>query len=133
MNAKMAKTELSEYRKLNELIISKQIILANLKIRLVNLQATKSEKDVIIQKINRAEMEFKKRSTELERLVQKSQALRKTIDRKLGAMNELNSKILRLKYCNGYTLLLISTLLCYEYTWLCKLHARALEEYALLP
>ena len=132
MNAKMAKAELGEYRKLNELIISKQIILANLKIRLVNLKAMKSEKDVIVQKIQRAEKEFNKRSAELDGLVEKSQSLRKTIDRKLGVMSELSSKILRLKYYNGHTLLLISTLLCYEYTWLCKLHARALGEYASL-
>lgn len=130
MNTTQAKTELREYRKLNELIISKQIIFAKLKIRIENLKAMNSEKEIIKQKIIRAESEYERRSTELEKLVRYSEEIRKTINGKLDRMDSFYSKILRLKYFNGYSLLLMSTLLCYEYTWLCKLHARAVKKYA---
>ena len=130
MNTTQAKTELREYRRLNELIISKQIIFAKLKIRMENLKAMNSEKEIIKQKIIRAESEYERRSTELEKLVRYSEEIRKTINRKLDRMDSFYSKILRLKYFNGYSLLLMSTLLCYEYTWLCKLHARAVKKYA---
>ena len=130
MNTAQAKTELREYRKLNELIISKQIIFAKLKIRMENLKAMNSEKELIKQKIIRAEKEYERRSTELENLVIYSENLRKTINGKLEQMDSFYSKILRLKYFNGYSLLLMSTLLCYEYTWLCKLHAKALKKYS---
>ena len=91
-----------------------------------------SEKEIIKQKIIRAKSEYKRRSTELEKLVRYSEEIRKTINGKLDRMDSFYSKILRLKYFNGYSLLLMSTLLCYEYTWLCKLHARALKKYASL-
>ena len=132
MNTMQAKTELREYRKINELIVSKQIILSNLHIRLANLKAMNSDKEDIIRKIKNASEEHEKRSIELEKLVHRSEELRRTIDGKFEKMNELHSKILRMKYYRGMTLLLISTLLNYEYTWLCKLHARALKEYSSL-
>ena len=130
MNTAQAKAELREYRKLNELIISKQIIFAKLKIRMTNLKAMNSPRETIKQKIIRAEREYERRSIELENLVTYSENLRKKINAKLEQMDSFYSKILRLKYFNGYSLLLMSTLLCYEYTWLCKLHARAVKKYA---
>ena len=129
MNTVQAKNQLREYRKLNELIISKQIIFTNLHLRLKNLQATNSRKEIIKQKIIRAEREYNNRKEELDRLVSLSMKNRREVEERLSKIPEPYGKILRLKYINGYSLLLISTLLNYEYTWLCKLHVRGVKMY----
>ncbi len=132
MNVVTSKVELREYRKLNELIISKQIIFTNLSLRLANLRAMKQDNPKTAEKLARAEREHSQRKAELEGLVRRSEDLRRTIDSKLQRLDELSAKILRLKYYKGMTLLLVSNLLHYEYTWFCKLHAKALREYSLL-
>lgn len=130
MNIIQAKNQLREYKRLNELIISKQIIFTNLHLRLKNLKAMCSEKEIIKQKIIRAEKEYSERKTELDNLISLSMKNRQEVEERISKLPEPYSKILRLKYINGYSLLLMSTLINYEYTWLCKLHVRAIKMYS---
>ena len=133
MTVDEAKKELREYRisleklaYLHELHVKKYLNLGMMRFKAEN----GSRSDSLLQRMEKAE----KREAELETAekyaVRHAESVRRTIDRKISKLSELDRKILTEKYYKNRSLIAVSMECCYEYTWLCKLHKKALEKYA---
>ncbi len=112
MTINEAKTELREYRILSEKIISLQI-------RIINAKT----------KISGTYKSTAKEEAKLQELISRATSLRAYVEKKLNSMDKPYGEILHEKYIKNSSLLYVSTKLCYEYTWTCKLHKRALLMY----
>lgn len=135
MTVNEAKSELMTYRVLSEKLaklharnVSNHLSLGMMRFRAGDNARSKA----LLQRIKRAE----EREIELQKsedyTAARIEEVRKTIDRKLELLSELDRKILFEKYLRGRSLIALSMEICYEYTWFCKLHKRALENYAKL-
>ena len=135
MTVKEAKSELMTYRVLSEKLaklharnVNNHLNLGMMRFRAGDTGRSKA----LLQRIREAEL----REIELQKseyyTAARIEEVRKTIDRKLLMLSELDRKILYEKYLRGRSLIALSMEICYEYTWFCKLHKRALENYAKL-
>ena len=135
MTVNEAKAELREYRisseklaSLHEMHVTKYLNLGMMRFKAGGASRSKA----LLQRIKRAEKKEKELAAAENYAARHAESVRRTIDRKLSALSELDRKILTEKYYKNRSLIAVSMELCYEYTWLCKLHKKALENYAKL-
>lgn len=135
MTVKDAKNELREYRTMIEktALTHGMYVTARLNLGMMNFKAGNREiTSSFAERMEKAEMRKNKLEKEEIYLIRRSEKIRRTIDRKLNMLSEIDRKILSEKYYKGRSLISLSIEMCYEYTWFCKLHKRALENYASL-
>lgn len=133
MTVNKAKAELREYRVLLKRLayLHQRHVSIGMSLGMMKFKAANGARNNgLAQRICRAEEKEGAVAREEEYSLRRSEKLRRIIDRRLSALSELDRKILSEKYYKGRTLISISIELCYEYTWLCKLHKQALENYS---
>lgn len=135
MTVTEAKAELREYRisterlaELHEMHVTKYLNLGMMRFK----AGSGSRSKALFQRMKRAEKREKELAAAEQNALLHAESVRNTIDRKLSELSGLDKKILTEKYYKNRSLIALSMELCYEYTWLCKLHKKALENYAKL-